>query len=119
MPLEFYKVLHICGILAIFSGLLAMFGAMTFTKELPASWRRSVAIVHGLGMAIVLISGFGMLHHVGGYAPWVTGKLVIWLLLGGSVALAKRRAQLGFKLVALWIALGTCAAYLALYKPGL
>ena len=83
-------------------------------------YRGSLAALHGLGLAILLISGFGMLARLGilkDLPGWAYGKLAIWLVLGASVALAKRKATWGNKLLTAWIALGTLAAYLCIYKP--
>jgi hypothetical protein len=52
-----------------------------------------------------------------GLPHWVYGKLAIWLVLGGSLALAKRKSQFGVTLIFAWIVLGALAAYLAIYKP--
>lgn len=120
MPYEFYKTLHFAGILMTFLSL----GALMFHAELGTGkshpWRKSVVISHGLGLFLVLLAGFGMLAKLQIHWPWplwVIVKFVIWLVLGGSVALfyKKPRANRYF-----WwgvFVLGVLAAYMATWKP--
>jgi hypothetical protein len=68
----------------------------------------------------VLISGFGMLARLGFMAnipAWAYGKIGIWIILGGSMVLAKRKAEWGLSLILFWVAAGGLAAYLAVFKP--
>jgi hypothetical protein len=113
---------HFVGIMLIFLGL----GGMVFAsyagfgpqKKLV---RRTAALLHGIGLLIVLSSGIAMLSNLGllhGDPPgWVKVKFFIWLLLGGSIALAARWSRAILFLLAAWVALGAAAAYLGLYKP--
>lgn len=120
MPYEFYKVLHIVGILMVFLALggAALAGTAGLGKDHP--WRKPLALTHGLGMLIVLVGGFGLLARLKftgwPWPGWAVLKLVIWILLGGLLVLAKR--QQGGR-IAWWIALllGGTAAYLAIFKP--
>ncbi|NJL25489.1 MAG: hypothetical protein HC902_10165 [Calothrix sp. SM1_5_4] len=121
MPHEFYKILHILGLLMIFSGLAGLWGLHVMKQPVAKIHRIGLALIHGLGMMIILVSGFGMLAKLGLFADlptWFYLKMVVWLALGGSMVLAKRKAGLGVPLLMAWVALGTLAAYLAIYKPG-
>ena len=118
MSLLFYKILHILGLLLAFAAL----GALTFEAHVGRAenkeGRRLTGIAHGAGLLLLLVSGFGMLARLGGGFPgWVIAKIVIWLVIGGIIALIRRQPRwAGF----LWFALpvlGTFAGYLALYKP--
>jgi hypothetical protein len=120
MSYEFYKLLHICGILMIFSGLAALWGVYSTGQAPPPGRRKALAIIHGLGMLLVLVGGFGMAAKLGLMANlplWLYLKISVWLLLGASMVLAKRKAQWGPALLLLWILLGASAATLALFKP--
>src|SRR5665213_1069671 len=120
MPVEFYKVLHICGIIMLFSGLAALWGVYSTSAPARQQTRTVLAIIHCFGMLLILVSGFGMAAKLGFMAAlplWIYLKLAIWLLLGASMVLAKRKAHWGPGLICLWILLGTAAAYLAIYKP--
>jgi len=112
MPYELYLVLHIAG-------LAAMFAALGAAALAPESDRKLVAATHGTGLLIVLVSGFGMHAKLGleGMPGWFLAKLLIWLVFGGLIAVA-RRAE-GARL-AVWGALpllGAVAAWLAVTKP--
>lgn len=120
MSYPFYKVIHIISILCLFTGLVGLWGLAAAGGTVPRKWRMSMSILHGIGLLGLLVSGFGMLAKLGFMAHlphWVYGKLAIWLVLGGTLALARRRASLGTLLLVGWIALGGLAAYLAIYKP--
>ena len=120
MSVEAYKFLHICGILLLFSGLVGLWGTYASGAAPRKGLRIALSATHGLGMLALLVSGFGMAAYLGfgDHLPvWLYLKMSIWLLLGGSMVMAKRRADWGFALIALWIALGLAAAYLALFKP--
>ena len=123
MSLETYRVLHIFGVVTLFSGLASLWGLYVsrpagVTTSPP--YRVGLVAFHGVGLLVLLVSGFGMLARLGllgGIPLWAYAKVVIWLVLGGSVALAKRKSAWGLKLVSAWIALGTLAAYLCIFKP--
>ena len=110
-----YKVLHVLGVLLVFTA----FGAMLTT---PANSRnKTAAIFHGLGLVILLVTGFGLMSRLGishtALPGWVWAKALIWLIFGGIIVLIKRKLELRGVLWYLLVILGTFAAYLALYKP--
>ena len=121
MSLLFYKLFHLLGIFMTFMSLggLALHMVNGGTKE-QNNWRKSVAITHGIGIILILVSGFGMLARLGVAWPWpgwAIVKMVIWIVLGGTTAVLYR---LGDSAKGLWYAillLGFIAAYLALNKP--
>jgi hypothetical protein len=117
---ELYRIFHILGFLMVFAGLCGLWGLYSAGQAPAKNARVALALIHGLGMALVLVTGFGRLAQLGIMASlpgWVIAKIVIWLILGGSMTLAKRRSQWGIQLVVLWLVLGATAAYLALLKP--
>lgn len=119
MSYEWYKILHIVGFLMVFMALGGM--ALRAADQSTASGigRKLTGIGHGLGLIIVLVSGFGMLAKLSlGFDAWVIGKLVIWLLLGGILVLIRRLPQ--FSTLFYWALpiLGGLAAWLALFKVG-
>jgi len=115
-----YKNIHLIGVFMI---LMAVGGLLLHcitggTQE--HSWRRPVAITHGVGLLLVLLGGFGMLARIGIYWPWpgwVTGKVIIWMIFGGLVGVIFRRPALARSLWWVAIALAGLAAYLAGHKP--
>ncbi len=115
-----YKILHLLGVLLAFTALGgATLRALAGTGE-DAAGRKLAGITHGVALLLILISGFGMLAKLGYDFPfplWVWLKIVIWLLIGASVAVIRR---LPAQATTFWFALpvlGAAAAYLAIYKP--
>jgi uncharacterized membrane protein SirB2 len=122
MPYEFYKVLHLIGIMFLFFsvGGMVLHGMNGGTKESNGS-RKWLVIGHGVSLVVILVAGFGLLARLGltqGFPLWVWPKLAIWLAMGAVIALAYRGQAVA---KALWVAiplLGAVAAWLAIYKPG-
>jgi uncharacterized membrane protein len=84
MSYEFYRVLHIFGIILLFAslGALAAIGGTTDHRL-----RRLGSIIHGVAVAVILIAGFGLLARLemfGGFPPWIWIKLGIWLVAGAA-----------------------------------
>lgn len=121
MPITFYLVVHLIGIMMLFMGLggIVVRGMVRAKdKELGDTLKGPTGISHGIGLILILISGFGMLaKNQLGFPGWIMAKLVIWLVLGGLIAAMMRAPKLGKVLWGLCIVLGACAAYLAMYRP--
>ncbi len=117
---DFYKWLHVTGVLAAILGLGG--GFLThLSGVLPAGpGRRAIAISHGVGLVLALVGGFGMIARGGIPFPWpawIFGKIAIWFALGGLMALPMRNPALSRK--AWWapLLLATIAVYLVIYRP--
>jgi hypothetical protein len=122
MSYQFYLILHFCGIFLILMSLsgICFHMASGGTREWPL--RKFAAMLHGLGLVIALVAGFGLLAKLGmmkGLPTWAIGKLVIWLILGGLPALLYRKKQMAKSAVFLILALALLAGGLAAYKPGM
>ena len=129
MSYEFYKVLHLLGILALVCAL----GALVILAQVgdregehKATWR-SLMITHGVALAVIFVAGFGLMARKGigigatgdsSWPAWIFGKMGIWLLFGASAGLLKRKPTAAGRF--LWLAplLGGVAAYLAVVHPG-
>lgn len=111
-----YKIIHIAGLLGLFS---ALGGLIAADVRKPATLRYFV-MVHGLSLLLLLVSGFGMqakLYYSMG-STWIIAKLIIWALLGAALVILKRRL---IPVGAAWlliIVLGVVAGALAIKKPG-
>jgi len=122
MDIAVYKLIHIFGILLLF---LSLGGVAVYIinggSKATNSFRRNLAIFHGVGLALILISGFGMLAKLGiGMPPlWAWLKIGIWLILGAAIAFAQRKA--GWAKLVFWLApiLGLLAAFIAVYRTSL
>ena len=107
-PSVIYKILHLTGVIILFGSL----GASIYT---PSSKNNKLAaILHGISLLLLLVSGFGMLARLygGQFHWWMIAKLVIWLCLGGSYALAKKRLLPENTAFAIILGLGILAAIL-------
>lgn len=118
MPYEFYKVLHLTGLFMVFSGLGGQFILAINSNEKSSTTRKWLGIMHGLGLLVALVAGFGLLARLGASLQgWAVVKLAIWVLIGGVGAIAARKRHLAGITWILSLLLGLSAAYLAIYKP--
>lgn len=95
---ELFQTLHILGIALLFMalGALAFHGIAGGTRETNPV-RGLVAATHGVGLLLLVIAGFGMLHFkYGGAMPgWVHPKLLAWILLAAAPVLVSRKPGTG------------------------
>ncbi|HRC84159.1 MAG TPA: hypothetical protein PK413_00965 [Thermoanaerobaculia bacterium] len=118
MSIELYKLLHLLGVVLLFFA-LGGFALRAFSGgSASEDGRKIAAITHGVGLVLLLVSGFGLLARYGlGFPTWAMVKVGIWLLLGGAIALLRRMpwyAAIWWVVVPL---LGLTAAYLGIFKP--
>lgn len=111
MPPHIYHILHLIGVIFLFVGIGGLLSANGNT--------RSTMKHHGIGLLILLIAGFGLIAKLklSYTSPWVIGKLIIWIALGGLPVLARKRSLQPSVIVLIAIALGGVAAYLGYLKP--
>jgi uncharacterized membrane protein SirB2 len=119
----FYNVIHIIGIVLLVSALggIATRSMIGVTDD-ARSARRLMGILHGTGVFLVLLGGFGMLArlgfmHGGSFPGWLWVKIAIWGVLAVAPFIARRRPQLARPLLLALPILGGLAAYMAIYKP--
>ncbi len=120
MPYEFYKTLHIFGLLLTFSGLAGLISLSLNKSAITPTTRKFLAIIHGVGLLILIVAGFGLaarLKLMGTFPLWIWLKVAIWILIGGISAVIKRKPQWATWLFVVILLLGTCAAGLAIHKP--
>ena len=103
--LEIYRLLHFAGIFT----LLFSFGSLFIGKN----YNKGAAIAHGVGLILILVSGFGMQATLElGFPVWLILKLLIWVVFGGFILLAKKGIISGLLAWIVIIALALAAAYL-------
>jgi hypothetical protein len=120
MPYEFYKVMHIAGVFLILSGVIGMIAVKMIVEKIPDRSRRLFFLMHGFGMLLSLVGGFGLaarLGYVSQLPQWIWVKLCLWLFFGAAIAIAKRKGQIGGPLVMLCIGLAIFGSWLAVNKP--
>lgn len=111
MDPHLYKVLHLAGVVGLFTAL----GSFITADENGS--RKFAGILHGISLLLILVAGFGLLAKLydNNFAWWVIVKLVIWILLGGILGLAKRQVLPRPALFTIVLTLGTAAAWLGIY----
>jgi uncharacterized membrane protein len=111
MSFDFYKVLHLIAIMMLFAG----YGSL-----LSPDSRKKGMMWHGIGLLILLISGFGMIAKMGNkelyHAPWIMIKMGLWLVLGFLPVLAKKSILSNATVLKLALLLGALIAYVGHYK---
>ncbi len=115
MSYEFYKVLHLIGLVTLFAAL----GALTV---IPGERRKPFMALHGTATLIMLVAGFGLIAKLGlmsNMGAWLYGKLIIWLVLGAMPVVLRKKPNMAFSILLFSLALGAISAMLAIYKPGL
>lgn len=112
-----YKLLHLAGVMMVFLG----FGGLIVRGMLDqhnTGLRKLGAITSGIGLLLLLVSGFGMVARYGfNYTDlWLIIKYGIWLALGCATVLVNRRPEIG---IGMWwgvLVLGIVAAVVGVYK---
>lgn len=120
MTYEFYKVLHLFSIALVLVSLGGItLHVMNGGSKASNGNRKLVMMTHGIGLLLLLVSGFGMHAKLGlpGLPLWLLGKLIIWLLFGGMVAIIYKKAGCTAKIWWLIPLLVAAATWLAVYKP--
>ena len=121
MSIEFYKVMHLIGIMMVFMslGAVSLHVVNAGTKD-SNTFGKGVAITHGVGLTLILVAGFGLLAKHGWSlmaSAWVWPKLLIWFIFGGVTVILYRQPASGKILWFVLPLLGLVAAYLAIVKP--
>ncbi len=120
MPYEFYKFLHLTGIFLLISGLIAGLTLTWSGHPLAGKIKTFSFATHGLGLVLILVSGFGLLARLNLAAQmpvWAYVKLAIWGLFAIAISIVKRKGQIGFPLYIVLLSVFLFAAYTAVYKP--
>lgn len=120
MSYEFYKLLHVLGIVLLFSGLICLLTLKVAGAAVEGGAKKFAFLTHGIGLFLLLLSGFGLLARLGmarEMPNWVYVKLLIWLVFGGVIALIKRKPKIGWSLYIPLLVIYLIAAYVAINKP--
>jgi len=118
-----YKLVHLFGLFMLFVALAGMASHASSGQEKSTNTSyRLLLTLHGGGALVVLTGGFGLMARVGvthgeGFPGWIWAKLVLWVLLGGLIAVPYRNRSLAKPLLVILPLLGLLGAFLANYKP--
>src|SRR5688500_17575652 len=111
MSYQFYRSLHIVGAFLVLVplGAIALHMMSGGRRDFPN--RRLMAAVHGTGLLLLLVAGFGALARLGfkSLPGWVIIKLAIWVTLGAFPVLLYRKASLAKSLFFVILLLGALA----------
>jgi len=119
MSYEFYKIVHLTGIVLLFCGLVGLLTLKMAGAEVSGKTKKLIFSSHGVGAFLVLLGGFGLLARLNlaqNIPTWAYAKLLIWLLAGGAIALVKRKGQMGWPIFAILMILFITAECLAILK---
>jgi uncharacterized membrane protein SirB2 len=132
MSYQFYKVLHFIGIFLILISLGGIAFQMVSGSGRDFVGRKFASALHGTGLLIAVVAGFGLMAKIGimaSWPSWVFGKIAVWFFLAlMPLALYRTKKQSQEQsavqskaakvLLFLMLALASAAAYLATNKPG-
>ena len=104
-----YKIIHFVGLIILFTGIGSL---LALDPKKPAALRRP-AMIHGIGLLLLLVSGFGLQAKLKlGFPGWLLAKLALLIVLGGMIVVIKRKLLPAPVIYLLVIVLGSVAAYL-------
>src|SRR5260370_27388655 len=100
-----YRIIHVIGVAAVALGLGGLMGG--------GNNRRTFAIWQGIGLLVILVSGFGLLAKGKlGFPHFAMVKLILWVLIG-MLPMVFRRLNLSASMaVVISLALIGAAAWL-------
>ena len=109
-----YKMLHLAGLMTLFTGV-----AVVAIQGKDGPLRKQALLFHGIGLFLLLLSGFGMMAklHLSYTSGWFFLKLAIWLFFGGMIVLAKNGVLKGPMAWIVCVLAGMLAAWAGLLKP--
>ena len=124
MSYEFYKTLHLLGIILLFSSIGFSAGYYFWREKISNNknpeLQKSFFLfpLHGISLAIIFISGFGLTAKLQiSSIIFYSIKIGIWLLLGMSLVFFKRFPSKISLFLIITIFLGGLAGIIGLLKP--
>lgn len=119
MSYEFYKIIHILGLVLLFFSLGALIFHSLSGGEKKFALRKFLMIQHGIGLLLVLTGGFGLLARTDAQVTevWVIIKIMIWFCLGGIPTLGFRLKSRSLPAWFATLILAAVAVSLVILKP--
>jgi len=118
MPPYIYHILHLTGIVMLFLGYGALLGR-SLTGSDDARVKKLGSITSGIGLLLIFVAGFALITKMG-YSfstPWIIVKIVIWLALGGLIAVINRKPACASAIWWLLVVLGLIASIMVYARP--
>ena len=115
---QIYKMLHLVSLFGVFMCLGALVVQRMNGGDKEFAARKWVMVSFGTFMFLALTGGFGLMARLeAGMQPWIYGKLVLWMSVGGYMSVILRKPEWSKVNWFVLLVLGSAGAYLALYKP--
>lgn len=119
MSYQFYNFLHLLGVILLLVGYGALLARVVLQPE-NKSVRVLGAVLGGIGLTLLLVSGFGMQAKGSwGWPLWLILKIVVWFLLGVFLSFINRMPEWNKALWAGVIVLAAVSAWLAIFGKSL
>lgn len=115
IPKQIYLVLHLVGIMLVFSSYGALI-ARGWLASAHTGLRKFGAITSGVGLLLIVVSGFGM-QPAYGFTTWIWIKIFLWLMLGTYLVAINRKPHLALAHYWVIIVLGALSVVTVYYKP--
>ena len=116
MSVEFYRVLHLSGVVMVFFSLGAILLHSLNHDGTKLQGKTTVSVLHGLGMLFLLVAGFGIAAKKGlGFPVFMYIKLFLWLILGALYGIGQRKPALANPSIYITLAVALCAVIVAVY----
>ena len=105
-----YKIIHLIGISALALGMGGMLAG--------GPNRKPFAILQGIALLVMLITGFGLLAKLKlGFPSFAIAKLVIWLVIGAMPVIVRKLKLPLVATIVLSLTLVGIMAWLGVMKP--
>ncbi len=105
-----YKIIHLTGIAAIAIGAGGMLAG--------GSNRKAFAMWQGIGLLLMLVSGFGLLAKLKlGYPSFAIVKTVLWLVIGAMPVIIRKAKLSTHVAILISLVLVAIMAWLGVMKP--
>jgi dipeptide/tripeptide permease len=117
MDYQLLVVLHLLGLALLTYGFGVLLTTSSARLDENKKLRLPGVLTHGIGLLILIVTGFIMFFQVK-YSThaWIGIKFVIWLVLGGMIALIRRKPEKRNVWMLCLLILVAAAAYLGRTK---
>lgn len=118
-----YEILKWVHLSMIFLILLNLGGACVHLMSggtTNYSTRKALGMISGVALLLVATTGFLLAKHLYPSEPlhgWVYAKFLVWLYLGGVIALIHRKPKSAGLLLTSILVVASLGAFLAIFKP--
>ncbi|MCK6598713.1 MAG: hypothetical protein L6Q37_10145 [Bdellovibrionaceae bacterium] len=122
MSYEVYKTLHLMGLVLTFTSLIAMIAIQLLKSDADEAKKifKKFFIAHGIGVTILIISGFGLAARLGFFAQmptWIYVKIALWGCAVILASIVKRKLLPTILIYALCILIPIIGSIVAVNKP--